>query len=158
MYKRADWPHWIDTDRDCQNTRSEILIRASSRPVTYRNTKKCSVIAGEWHDPYTGKTWHKASDLDIDHVVPLKWAHIHGGDQWPVARKREYANDNANLIAVEDNANQAKSDKGPVDWMPPNQGFRCEYLKRFNHVVVKYQLSYTASEKRIVERMQKACL
>lgn len=108
MYNRADWPHWIDADNDCQNTRAEILIRDSSHPVSYRSAKKCSVITGEWHDPYTGKTWHKASDLDIDHVVPLKWAHTHGGDQWPITRKRDYANDNTNLIAVEDNANQAK--------------------------------------------------
>lgn len=71
VYDRKDWPHWIDADRDCQDTRAEVLIASSLTLVRYRNEKRCSVIAGRWLDPYSGKSWTEASDLDIDHVITV---------------------------------------------------------------------------------------
>jgi hypothetical protein len=76
-------------------------------------------------------------------IVPLHWAHNHGAANWPKSQKRTFANDPHNLIAVEDNLNQAKSDKDPSEWMPPNQSYRCEYLDRFNSVVDEYHLQPT---------------
>lgn len=156
-YNRRDWPHWIDADGDCQDTRAEILQATSQKPVQYRNAKRCSVVGGQWFDPYTEKTWSNASDVDLDHVVPLKWAHTHGGSNWPKSKKREFANDPANLIPVEDNVNQGKGDKGPSDWMPPRQTYRCEYLTRFNAIVARYALQPTPAEKRVMNRMRTAC-
>jgi hypothetical protein len=71
VYSRHDWPHWIDTDRDCQDTRAELLIVTSQRPVRFRNEKQCSVVEGQWYDPYSGKTLKKAGDLDIDHIITV---------------------------------------------------------------------------------------
>ena len=48
-YNRKDWPHWIDADGDCQNTRQELLIATSKKPVQFKDSKHCTVIYGEWY-------------------------------------------------------------------------------------------------------------
>ena len=82
LYNRDDWYHWSDVDGDCQDTRAEILIRDSLKPVTYHSNAKCRVTGGLWELPFTGGTVTNAQQLDIDHMIPPKWAHGHGGDRW----------------------------------------------------------------------------
>ena len=47
-YERIDWKHWIDADRDFQNTRHEVLIEESLTPVTFKTDKRCRVASGNW--------------------------------------------------------------------------------------------------------------
>ncbi len=58
------------------------LIRDSLKPVTYHSNAKCRVTGGLWELPYIGGTVTNAQQLDIDHMIPPKWAHGHGGDRW----------------------------------------------------------------------------
>ena len=146
-YDRKKWHHWVDEDRDCQNTRAEILISESILPIKFRGNKQCTVLSGKWYGPYSGRYWLLASDLDIDHIVPLFWAYHHGGNQWNSEKKSNFANDFENLIAVEDRLNQFKGAKGPDHWLPPNKNFQCEYIKKFDQIVKKYQLTYKPKEK-----------
>ncbi|MGK0235385.1 MAG: hypothetical protein ACI9EK_001921 [Psychroserpens sp.] len=74
---------WADLNKDCQNSRMEALISQSVGQIQYKTSKKCKVKLGKWISPFSGKTIYNASDIDIDHVVPLKWAWIHGADTWP---------------------------------------------------------------------------
>lgn len=140
LYNRTDWPHWIDEDDDCQNTRAEILIATSRQTVKFKRNKGCNVSHGEWFDPYTGKIFHNATELDIDHVVPLSWAHKHGAANWSREQKRAFANDPENLMPVERITNQEKGDKGPDIWMPPNRFYWNDYRERFELITRKYNL------------------
>ena len=70
LYNRDDWGGWIDADGDCQDTRAEILIRDSLKPVLFRAGRECIVSSGLWHLPYTGGTLTNARQLDIYHVIP----------------------------------------------------------------------------------------
>jgi hypothetical protein len=157
LYNRSDWPHWLDTDKDCQNTRHEMLIQTSTKPVSFKSDKECNVLSGEWFDPYSGETYIVSNELDLDHIVPLKFAHGHGADKWSRERKALFANDLANLILVQASLNRQKGAKGIDEWLPPNNQYRCEYIKLFNNVMVKYDLAYIPSEQRIVNRLVKAC-
>lgn len=139
-YSRKDWPHWIDADRDCQNTRAEILLRDNVGVIKFKRNKLCNVSWGKWVCPYTGNVYTKASDIDVDHIVPLSYAHRHGAASWSRERKREFANDPLNLLAVEDNTNQSKGDKGPAEWMPPLGSYHAEYLRQWSAVICKYGL------------------
>ncbi|MDR4515911.1 MAG: HNH endonuclease family protein [Nitrosomonas sp.] len=156
-YQRKDWPHWIDADKDCQNTRQELLIASSRIPVTFKNAKRCTVKTGLWIGPYTGRKFTTASDVDIDHIVPLAHAHRHGAAKWTRALRRTFANDFDNLLVVDDATNQAKSDKAPHEWLPPNKDFWCEYGRRWQHVKDKYGLIYSKAERRALKLMAETC-
>lgn len=156
-YRREDWRHWSDLDDDCMNTRHEILKIQADGQVKL-SPDGCYVSVGLWNDPFSGKQFTRASDLDVDHVVPLNWAHYHGGYAWESSKKELFANDAINLLVVDDGLNQAKGAKGPTEWMPPNHAFRCEYLNIWQTVLAKYpDLQMTNSEKRIFMRQLGAC-
>ena len=118
-YNREMFDHWSDDDGNCINTRHELLMKLSTSTVdTGKN--KCTAERGRWLDPYTGKTFYNARDLDVDHVVPLKWAWDHGADQWTDEKRKQFANDEANLFAVQASVNREKGAKGPLEWLPPD--------------------------------------
>lgn len=156
-YNRKDWPHWIDADDDCQNERHEILIKYSLEPVKFKRNNGCSVTWGKWLDPYSGQTFVKASDLDIDHIVPLYWAHNHGGHLWSREKRRAFANDHENLLPVDKNLNREKGAAGPDVWLPPNKIYQCNYVKRFDAIVKKYKLRYYDDEVRKIEALLAGC-
>lgn len=156
-YDRKAWPHWIDEDKDCQNTRAEILIRDSLEPVKFKRNKGCNVTFGKWLDPYTNQVFYKASDIDIDHLYPLYHAHGNGAANWTRDQKRAFANDPENLLAVEDNANQEKGGLAPHEWLPENEAFHCDYLKRWQYIKAKYGLSASAKENNFIKRKLRMC-
>lgn len=157
QYSRDDWKHWSDFDNDCMNTRHEILLSQAVGEV-HLSPDGCYVSSGAWLDPFTGATLHRASDLDVDHIIPLKWAHDHGGAAWSAAKKERFANDPLNLLAVDDGQNQSKGAQGPSEWLPPNQVYRCTYLLQWQQVLEQYpSLRMTPSESRVFTRQKQAC-
>jgi hypothetical protein len=109
----------VDDDRDCQNTRHEILIQTSIKAVEFKTDNECDVLAGEWYDPYSDETFTISKDLDLDHIVPLKFAHGHGADKWSRERKKQFANDYGNLLLVNASLNRQKGAKRLDEWLPP---------------------------------------
>ncbi|WHI44623.1 DUF1524 domain-containing protein [Microbulbifer sp. VAAF005] len=146
-YNLREWlPRWSDSDGDCQSTRHELLIRYSLAPVTFTNESGCIVETGLWLDPYTGQFFRLASDLDVEHIVPLSWAHKHGGSEWTVELKRKFSEDPENLWLVDDGRNQSKGDKGPNRWLPPYEPVQSIYIQRFLAIVKKYDLQINKAE------------
>ncbi|MBN7820841.1 HNH endonuclease family protein [Bowmanella yangjiangensis] len=156
-YDRNDWPHWVDSDGDCQNTRAEALIAASQIEVNFDDGETCRVLLGTWLDPFSGEVLSSAGDIDVDHIVPLKWANAHGGASWHRDMKRQFANDMDNLLVVSNSLNRAKGAQGPDQWLPPNQAYQCEYIQRFDRMVQKYQLVYQASEQAFIQAQLASC-
>ncbi len=159
-YSRDDWKHWVDVDKDCQDTRVEVLIEESLVPPTFKNEDRCRVISGLWEGPYTGQSFTEASDLDIDHLVPLKNAHLSGGWQWDDERREDYANSMAtdyHLIAVENNANRSKGARGPEEWQPPDSSYHCQYARDWIAVKADWGLTATAAEWEALETMLATC-
>jgi hypothetical protein len=159
-YSRDDWKHWNDTDKDCQNTRAEVLIEESTAAPTFASDRRCRVTGGIWNGPYSGQTFTDAGDLDIDHLVPLKNAHRSGGWQWNQERKEDYANSMASdfhLIAVDKSANRAKGAKGPEAWQPPDSTYHCRYAQHWIKVKHAWDLTATEAEWQALEEMLTTC-
>ena len=148
-YQREDWPHWIDEDGDCQNSRHELLILSSQKPVTFTTERGCTVASGQWLDPYTGNTYTLASDVDIDHVVPLAYASAAGGARWSRDERQRFANDPRNLLVVDDAANQRKGAAGPSAFLPA-ESFRVDYLRIWREVVTLYGLQLLPEDARLL--------
>ena len=156
-YDRNDWKHWEDFDGDCQNTRHELLIVSSIVPVTFTNAQACTVSSGIWLGPYTGQVFTMASDVDIDHIIPLKYANDHGGARWSPLLKKVFANDPDNILVTEDNANQSKGAKGPSEYMPPRQEYQCEYIRRWRFLLSKYELRADAADVAAIRNIDRSC-
>lgn len=156
-YNRKDWPHWIDKDGDCQNERAEALIAASTTAVKFKREKGCVVSQGKWFDPYTGGYFTDAQKLDIDHIIPLKEAHISGGDSWSREQRRTFANDPENLLVVSARENREKGAKDPANWLPDSTNYHCEYVKLWLRVKTKYALAIDLEEEKVINAALSNC-
>lgn len=135
-YDRAFFTHWIDEDSDGCDTRAEVLMAESLVPVTM--AAGCTITAGQWYSRYDGATWTAASDVDIDHMVPLAEAWRSVAWSWTDAQRQAFANDlgfEHSLEAVTDNVNQSKGDQDPASWLPALD--QCQYA--IDWVTVKWR-------------------
>ncbi|RWA17666.1 hypothetical protein MBRU_18775 [Mycolicibacterium brumae DSM 44177] len=140
-----------DTDapggRNGCDTRNDILNR-DLIDKTYKMTSRCpnAVATGVLRDPYTSTTVDFTrgdtigQSVQIDHIVPLAYAWDMGARDWTPQLRARFANDPANLLAVQGQANQDKGDLPPGSWMPPNQAFWCQYSIQFIEVLRGYHL------------------
>ncbi|BCY08041.1 HNH endonuclease family protein [Actinoplanes sp. L3-i22] len=154
-YDRDLFPHWITISGTC-NTRETVLKRDGSNVVV---SSACAATSGSWFSPYDGATWTAASDLDIDHVVPLAEAWRSGASAWTTAKRQSFANDltRPQLIAVTDNVNQSKSDQDPSTWQPSVTSYRCTYARMWIAVKYYWALTLQSTEKTALQTMLNTC-
>ena len=154
-YDRDLFPHWHTVSGTC-DTRETVLKRDGTGVVT---SSACAATAGSWRSPYDGATWTAASDVDIDHVVPLKNAWISGASSWTTSKRESFANDltHPQLIAVTDNVNQSKGDKSPDAWKPPLTSYHCTYARMWVRVKYFWALRITSAEKSALTTMLNTC-
>ena len=152
-YDRDLFGGWSDIDHDCQNTRHELLQELSTSQVVFsKNT--CRVLKGRWLDPYTDKIFFESQQVDIDHLVPLKYAWDRGAHSWTTLKRAQFSNEPANLFIVQKSVNRRKSAYGPSEWLPPSLKFRCQYILRFQRIIRKYSLKQSAAELRLIRTAQ----
>lgn len=138
------------------DTRNDILARdLTDTRVGAISSCPRAVLAGEFRSPYTGKflvfaRGRKAGAVQIDHIVPLAYAWDLGAWSWTAPTRTDFANDPANLVAVDAASNQDKSDSGPARWMPPDKRFHCRYAIQFVTVTATYRLAIDAASRGVL--------
>ena len=155
-YSRSQFGSGWATTNGC-DTRNIILHRDLQDPVL---DEACTVLSGTLNDSYTGTVISfvkGSSDIQIDHVVALSNAWQTGAQQLTRAQRIQLANDPLELIAVQGEANQQKSDGDAATWLPSNKPFRCEYIARQIAVKQKYALWVTPPEKAAMLTVLSGC-
>lgn len=163
-YTREEFgPAWADIDHNGCDTRNDILARDLPNETFKPGTKNCVVATGTLADKYTGTTINfvrgqdTSSDVQIDHIVALSDAWQKGAQQISAEQRKQLANDPLNLMAADGPTNSAKGDKDAATWLPPNKGFRCEYVARQTAVKAKYALWVTQAEHDAIASILKGC-
>ena len=134
------------------NTRDDILRRDLTQLVVRPGT--CYAQSGVLIDRYTGESIafvrgpDSSEAIQIDHVVSLSDAWYKGARDWDEQRRRDFANDPRNLLAVGAKANFDKAFRDANAWLPPNPAFRCEFVALQIAVKAAYRLWVSANEKR----------
>lgn len=154
-YSRDKFPHWSTQSGAC-NTR-EVVLKRDGTDV--QQDASCAATSGTWKSPYDGGTWTAASDVDIDHVVPLSEAWKSGANGWTTSQREGFANDltRPQLIAVTDNVNQSKGDQDPAEWMPPTESYHCYYARMWVDVKHHYKLNVNTEEKAALASVLNGC-
>lgn len=126
---------WVKNKKsgDCFNTRNKVLKRDNIGTIILKPENKCSIAAGEWLDPYSGKTLtDPLIEIQIDHMVPMSEAYASGGHAWTFKERCLYGNYlgyKNHLIPVYGEENNEKSSSRPDQYLPPQKAYHCEYLK-----------------------------
>jgi Protein of unknown function (DUF1524) len=143
------------------NTRDDILRRDLADLLVRPGT--CYAQSGVLHDPYTGEpiAFTRGPDtseaVQIDHLVSLSDAWYKGARDWDDKRRRDFANDPRNLLAIGAKVNFDKAFRDANAWLPPNAGFRCEFVARQIEVKTAYGLWVSANEKRAMADVLADC-
>jgi hypothetical protein len=158
---------WSDTDGNGCNQRDDVLLRdAVPGTTTVAQQGGCDhdVLAGAWVDPYTGrrltftdlKDLAQAEAIQIDHLVPLAEAWASGASGWDDGRRKEFANDLDELLAVDGPTNASKGDDDPAAWRP-RKAFQCTYAVRWIGTKTRWDLAVDRSERRALKEMLGYC-
>lgn len=146
------------------DTRNDILDR-DLIDKTYVSIKRCpnAVGTGTLLDPYTSEVVpftrgnRVGAAVQIDHLVPLALAWDLGARNWTEEKRIRFANDPANLLAVDGPTNQDKGDAEPAVWMPPNAAFHCQYAMQFIAVLRGYGLPVDAPSAAVLRDAAQTC-
>lgn len=139
------------------------IIRREVGDTAVLADDKCTVIQGSFVEPYTGQemTFQEKAEfskgVQIDHVVALSDAWQKGAQNLSKEERYNLATDPLNLLAVDASTNQGKSDGDAATWLPPNKGFRCQYIARQISVKYKYGLWMTEAEHDMAAKVLEGC-
>jgi hypothetical protein len=148
---------WNDTNRDCQNTRQEVLIQESKAALAY-TSRGCTASRGRWVTSWDNRVHTYASTVQIDHTVPVHEAWGSGARYWSQARRVAFYNDlgDARSLSAQTSAlNSAKQARGPESWMPPAN--KCAYIGQWIAVKIRWGLRVDSAEKTALIRYADSC-
>ncbi|GAA4492419.1 HNH endonuclease family protein [Microbacterium panaciterrae] len=150
-------PAWADVDHNGCRQRDDMLARDLVDVV--KDTNGCTVLTGVLErDPYTGRRivfQHDrvaepgnkgSSGVQGEHIVSLKAAWVGGAWAWSDQRRLEFANNLADVIAVDGSANESKGEDGPAAFIPKTY-YRCTYVTKYTQIVHTWEITVPKADR-----------
>lgn len=140
------------------DTRNTILARQSDYLAL--DDDGCTVTWGVIRDPYSNEyiDFNRGDgQIEIDHRVSLANAWETGAFQWDEQKRRTFAHDPRNLVAVEMSLNRQKGAGDAATWLPPYKPYRCEFAARQIEVKHAYGLWVAPAEYEQLDRQLGTC-
>ena len=138
-----------------------IPIQAENRCTPYKASdyKYAQIVpetGGRIYSPYTGETFTRADEVDIEHIVARSEAHDSGLCSADTFTRLAFASDMLNLTFASPQVNrEQKGDKDVADWLPElNQ---CWFVNRVVAVKRRYGLSMDAREAQAALAVLESC-
>jgi DNA uptake protein ComE-like DNA-binding protein len=157
-YDRDLFPHWSDTNGSGCDARQDTLAAQVIGLPQVDLFDRCVIIEGDWHSIYDGVTHSGSpSELDVDHVVALAEAWDSGASTWSRERRRAFANDPRNLVAVTASSNRSKGDRDLGEWRPAQRSAWCVTATMTVETKAAYGLSVDAAERAALAEMLALC-
>jgi hypothetical protein len=166
-YLRKDWGSGWNVGQGC-NIRQRLLAQQST--VHVQTSDGCVVTYGIWDDPYSDRILEgnpylgdgEDNDLDIDHIIPLRYVNGHGGYAWSHDKKISYgksleAMKNGVYVAVSSYENRKKSDQGPASYYPPARDYYCTYSQKWRDIARIYQISLSQADYDKIKQVLQQC-
>lgn len=149
-YDRSLYGVWSDLDNNCLTTRNEVL-KKYGKVIVWKN--KCTIVDGVWKDAYTDTIIKGNKTIDIDHVIPLEYAHYHG---LKYNQRKLFGNDMDNLLPTTASLNRSKGSKSIYAWHPQPPYF-CNYARIWNSISLKYQLTLDQNDRQAIKEGMSTC-
>ena len=167
----------MDYDKDCQDTRQELLIEKSLVPVTFTDPQeKCEVATGLWEDDFTKDRWADPNVFVVVPNVPPENVY-HNVNLWHPHVIRHYVDiprpnylpdydftsefagvelgKNLRLVSTATEADRAG--RGPDEWRPENRLHWCEYAHEWIHDKYMWRIDTPQPEADALVEMLDTC-
>ena len=111
--------------------------------------------AGAIFSPYTRRIFLVDDDVDVEHIVSTKQAHVSGLCMADAKTRLAFGSDLLNLTLAAKGVNQAKAECNAATWIPPEN--HCWFARRVLEVRRKYELTINRAEADALEAILRAC-
>ena len=130
----------------------------NSRHYAYGSNADVTIAAsmGGIYGPYEDACFEEYTDVDVEHIVARKEAHVSGLCERKTEERYSFGNDLFNMTLASPDVNRRlKSDNDPGEWLPDNNA--CWFVYRVIEVKRKYDLSIDTTERDAMNEVLARC-
>lgn len=111
-------------------------------------------IDDHWECYYTGEVILSDKRIDIDHIIPLKYAWTNGANKWTPTKRNLFSIDSDNLNVTALKENRRKGDSNLSKYIPHIHSY--EYIESWRVLCKKYDLIIPDVDNVIIQNNKKS--